>query len=694
VAAGHQDPARAVERRLLRGARAGAPGDRVDRAARVVRRQRAELHGARDAVADGQDVGLAARAQVVAGQGGGMGGEGEEGLAAAEAATGDEDAELAGHGDGLVSTGPPIARRDYGSSADGRPPVRTRTGHAVRAVSAGPLADDRTASILRAGRSLVSTLELDEVLEQLLEAACDGTGARYAAIGVLAPDRHGLERFVTRGLDEERRRRIGSLPRGRGVLGVLIDDPRPLRLGRVGDHPHSFGFPPGHPPMTTFLGVPIILRGEPWGNLYLTDKAGGPFGDEDEQVAVALADFAAIAVANARAFRASEDQRVRLQQAVDALEATTDIALAVGGETDLDRILELIVKRGRALVDARAVAIGLVEGDELVLSAGAGELDLARVGRSPLGGTAAGRVLAEHRALRIDDVDAHVLPLPAAGLAAPARSALLVPLLFRGEAFGVLLAFDRRGEAGATRFSAEDERLLGAFAASAATAVATARSVAQERLREALAAEERERRRWARELHDETLQELAALSIELSGVAAATSDEATRERLERLHGDVRRQVRDLRNLITDLRPADLDELGLEAAIEALVHRAGQGGALEVGRRVELDGDGRLAPEVEAAAYRLVQEALTNVVRHAGARRAKVEVLERDGHLDLVVTDDGQGFDAAVRAAGFGLRGMRERVELLGGRLEVASGPGGTRLAAEVPVARRDGHAAA
>jgi GAF domain-containing protein len=229
--------------------------------------------------------------------------------------------------------------------------------------------------LLAAGRSLVADLDLESVLDRVLEVAREVTDARYAALGVLDEERRELERFLTVGIDEATHRAIGDLPRGRGVLGVLIEDPRPLRLESVGDDPRSYGFPPGHPPMERFLGVPVVIRGQAWGNLYLTDRTDGePFSEADEEAATVLAEWAAIAIENARLYEGVARRREELERAVRRLEASTTIARAVGGETDLSRVLELIVKRGRALVDAQGVLILLREGPGLVVAATAGEV--------------------------------------------------------------------------------------------------------------------------------------------------------------------------------------------------------------------------------------------------------------------------------------------------------------------------------
>ncbi|HSF02593.1 MAG TPA: GAF domain-containing sensor histidine kinase [Solirubrobacterales bacterium] len=375
----------------------------------------------------------------------------------------------------------------------------------------------RLRRLLDVGRSLVSQLDLEAVLKRVLEEARDLTGARYAALGILDPDHKGLDRFITLGVDDETQARIGHLPEGHGVLGVLISDPRPLRLGDVSGHPRSFGFPAHHPPMRTFLGVPITVRGQAWGNLYLTEKRGDDEFDElDEESAVVLADWAAIAIANAH-------------------------------------------------------------------------------------------------------------------------------------------------------------------------------SVAEDRLRRTMEASERERRHWARELHDETLQGLGALRVLLASALRRGSPEALNgavgEAVDQLAGEIDK----LRALITELRPAALDELGLVAAIEALAERSSLTAGLQIHSDLALEGGGsgaRLSPELESTVYRLVQEALTNVVKHARAERVDLRVVEENGRIELSVRDDGVGFDPAARAPGFGLVGMRERLAMVGGTLQIDSSPGkGTELHAELPLSR-------
>src|SRR4051812_33275389 len=544
--------------------------------------------------------------------------------------------------------------------------------------------DHRLVRLIEVGRSLLSELDLDIVLDRVLETARDLTGAQYAALGILDERRRELAQFLTRGVDQETHRAIGDLPRGRGILGLLIEDPRPLRLSDLGDHPRSYGFPPSHPPMRGFLGVPIMIRGEAWGNLYLTEKAGGDFDQDDEDAVVVLADWAAIAIENARLYRTVDARRAELERAVRGFEATSTIARAVGGETDLNRVLELIVKRGRALVEARDVLILLAEGDDLRVAAGAGSVAVPEGVRVPVGDSPIARFMSEPRAQRVANPEER-LGVRLSTLGVPdAEAALIVPLVYRGAALGALMAFDRlTGDVGFTR---DDEQLLEAFAASAATAVATAKTVEADRLRKSIEAAEAERRRWARELHDETLQGLGGLKMLLSGAARLDDAEAMRGAIGQAVEHVTTEIENLRAIVTELRPAALDQLGLLPALTSLLQRTASTTGLEVESELDLGADdARLSPELETTVYRLVQEAMTNVVKHAGAHRVTVRVREDDRFVDVLVADDGRGLEGATDGGGFGLVGMRERVELAGGELAVESAaPRGTAVRARIP----------
>jgi two-component system, NarL family, sensor histidine kinase DevS len=534
------------------------------------------------------------------------------------------------------------------------------------------LDEHRLRRLIDVGRGLVARLDLEAVLSEVVEVARELTGARYAALGILDEDRRELERFIYVGIDAEVRKRIGDLPRGLGVLGELIREPAPLRLREVGEHPRSYGFPPGHPPMHSFLGVPIVVRGQVYGNLYLTEKEGGDFDEADEEAVTILAEWAAVAIFNVRLYRQSEEERGALERAVHGLEATTEIARAVGGETDRARVLETIAKRTRALVDARSLLVLLRDGPRCEVVAAAGECGPAPIGRY----------------MTIEDgTEAEALE-GVRGIGVGARTALPAQLDFRGRSLGAIVALDRLGEG--PEFYAEDRRMLTAAAASAAAAVATVLSVSEERLRQSLLAAERERARWARELHDSILQGMGARRLLLSSVLKSGDPEQLRSAVEEGLRDVVRDIDELRALITELRPATLDQLGLVAALEDLVGRFGHITEVELETDVEIDAE-RLEPELETVLYRLAQEALNNIAKHSGAERAQLQIRCEVDRVQLIVSDDGVGFDPDAPVSGFGIAGMRERIELTDGELRIESKRGGgTRLLASVPLGGGEG----
>ena len=405
--------------------------------------------------------------------------------------------------------------------------------------------EQRLRALLEVGRALVSEFDLEAVLERVLAAARELTGARYAALGVLDEAGQGLERFLVSGIDEETRRAIGPLPRGRGVLGVLIRDPRPLRLDDVGVHPHSYGFPPEHPPMHSFLGAPIRVRDEVYGNLYLTEKEGGPFTALDEEGLVVLAEWAAIAIENARAYALLQGRRDQLERTVAQLEATTEIAHALAGETDLEHVLELVVKRARALTDARATLVLLQDADELVVVALAGELDRTLVGaRIPIDGSVSGHVFRSGKPERIADAPSRLRF--ALAEQTQAKAGLFVPLRLRGHVLGVLSVFDRLEERSAVQRArrALAGRIRRQRRRGGRDRTGRAGAVAPTQHRRCRAGTNR----WARELHDETLQELAALKLLLATVRIATDQEDRDQQLRQAGERVDIAIRGLRDL--------------------------------------------------------------------------------------------------------------------------------------------------
>jgi signal transduction histidine kinase len=485
------------------------------------------------------------------------------------------------------------------------------------------LDEHRLRRLIDVGRGLVAQLDLEAVLSEVVEVGGELTGARHTALGILNEDGPERERFIY-----------------------------------------------GHPPMHSFLGVPIVVRGEVYGKLYLSEKeGGGDFDAADEEAATILVEWAAVAIFNIRLYGQSEEERGALERAVHGLEATTEIARAVGGETDRSRVLETIAKRARTLVSARSLLVLLHDGSnssEVVASAG--ECGTAPIGRQvAVEATSATEVLAAARDIGID-----------------ASAALLAPLDFRGSTLGVIVALDRLEEG--PRFYPEDERLLAAAATSAAAAVATVQSVTEERLRQNLMAAERERARWARELHDSVLQGMGSRRLLLSSALKSGDPKRLASAVEDGLRDVVRDIDDLRRLITELRPATLDQLGLVAALEDLVERVRHSAGVDLETDLRIDAES-LDPELETVVYRLVQEALTNIVKHAAASNAELKIRGGESRLDVLVADDGRGFDPTREYSGFGLTGMRERVALAGGELRIESEPGaGAKVMALLPLA--------
>jgi signal transduction histidine kinase len=538
---------------------------------------------------------------------------------------------------------------------------------------------DRLRTLLETGIAISSELSLNAVLERIVEAAARLTGARYAALGVIDPSGSALERFVTTGLDEPTRIAIGDPPRGRGILGVLIRETRPLRLHDIQDDPRSVGFPTNHPPMHSFLGVPIMLRGVAYGNLYLTEKQGGEdFTEEDEELVTLLAAQAAVAVENARLYESATAWAKQL-------ESLNEIGNALVSELELAPLLELVASKLRELVEARLVAIALPAGDDLRIEAIAGDdVEGMRGFRFPRAASKAGRVLDGRRSDRVDSM----LEDPEVDLDTArvfrATTGLFVPLLARDEAIGVIIVHDKL--APDPRFGDVDLRLAEQFAARAATAVDLSRRVARDSLRRVVAGQELERQRLARELHDETGQALTSILLGLKAVEEARTGAETDAAAEKLRELIVATLQDVRRLAVELRPKALDDFGLVAALERLVSSFSESTGIAVELEASL-GDERLPGEVETTLYRIVQEALTNVVKHARARRVSIILVRRDGKVTVLVEDDGQGFDQAIeREDGLGLLGMRERIALVDGRLMVESSAGsGTTVAVEVPL---------
>ena len=535
----------------------------------------------------------------------------------------------------------------------------------------------RLRALIETGISLSSELSLASLLRKLIETAVELTGARYGAMGVIDRAGTGLEQFITVGIDADLQATIGDPPHGRGILGVPIRDRKPLRLANLAEDRRSVGFPAGHPPMASFLGVPVTLRGTAFGNLYLTEKAeGGEFTFEDEEIVRLLAAQAAVAIENARLYESAS-------QWSRQLESLNEVSEALATEAELSHLFQLAATRLRELLSARVVMVQIPTPDRssLVVEAAVGERASQLVGLK-LGRerSKSGRTLMRRRGERIDSL----IDDPEVDQTAPrlveATSALYVPLIVRERGAGVIVAYDKEGSD--HRFSDADMRVAQAFANRAALALDLSERVGREAVRALVNGQERERTRLARELHDETGQVLASILMGLKKFEGQVGDEPLSEMRE-LVGSA---LANVRRLTTELRPPALDDFGLKPALERLTEEVAQRTSLNVQLTVSV-AEHVLAPDQETAIYRVVQEALTNAIRHAQATSVSIIVATAaQGAVRAVIEDDGVGFASDnVREGALGLVGMRERVALLGGRFEIDSAPGsGTTLVIELP----------
>jgi len=536
---------------------------------------------------------------------------------------------------------------------------------------------DRLRGLVNAGIAISSELSLDDLLQKLVETAAALTGARYAALGVIDETGTELERFLTTGIDPETHAAIGELPRGRGILGVLIRNAEPLRLESIADDPRSVGLPPNHPPMRGFLGVPILLRGRAYGNLYLTEKANGHFTAEDEELVETLASQAAVAIENARLYEDSTNWSAQL-------EALNEVGTALAAEIELPRLLKLICRRLRDLIGARVVTIALLAPDgtlRIEAADGVGADDILGL-QLEHAGSKSGRVLERRRAERVDSLADDPEVDQQATRPLDARTGLYVPLIAGARPIGVIVAHDQGGED--PRFGDDDLRLAETFAARAAVAVDLSARAATDALRRVVEAQELERRRLARELHDQTGQELTSVLLGLKAVEEANGDVERTEALAAVREQVVETLHDVRRLAVELRPKALDDFGLVPALERLRVTFAE----QTGMRVDLESRlrERLPADVETALYRIVQEALTNIVKHAQANSVGIVLARQGDMVTALVEDDGRGFSRDGGAEGLGLLGMGERLALLGGKLKVESSPGaGTTIVAEVPL---------
>jgi signal transduction histidine kinase len=547
---------------------------------------------------------------------------------------------------------------------------------------------ERMRALVEAGMALASELSLDALLQRLVEVAAELTSARYAALGVTNAAGTALDRFITTGIDDDLRRTIGDLPQGRGILGLLIRDQQALRLHDLAEHPASVGFPPGHPPMRSFLGVPVQLRGVAFGNLYLCEKGGGlDFDGDDEEVVSLLAAQAAIAIENTRLYESATHW---LRQ----VETLNEVGNAMLEEVEISGLLALVARRLRELVGARVVVISLPSEDGLLrIEATDGGGAEGLVGRTrDLEQTKIGRVFVRRRSERVDsladdpEADRESLLQIADVTGVMPRTALYAPLVKRDRPVGLIAIYDREGPD--PRFGDADQRLAETFADRAAVAVDLSQRVARDTLRRIVQGQEAERSRMARELHDQTGQALTSILLGLRAIEDAGPDEI-HDRVAGMRDLVTEALQDVRRLAVDLRPSTLDDFGVVTAIQRLCGDVAAKSGLVVDFHATREVE-RMSRELESCLYRVVQEALTNVIKHAGATNVSVLLAPGEHELTLIVEDDGAGFDPAGAHSGrLGLVGMRERVGLVNGLLTVESAAGaGTTLRVTVPLGSR------
>ncbi len=526
---------------------------------------------------------------------------------------------------------------------------------------------DRLDGLVEAMLVVTSGLELDETLHTIVRTAIDLVDARYGALGVRGID-HELVGFVYEGIDDQTRARIGHLPEGRGVLGVLIDDPKPIRLDDIASHPASVGFPPDHPPMRTFLGVPVRIRDTVFGNLYLTEKTGGqPFSEDDEVLVQALAAAAGIAIDNARLYEQSRSRQ-------SWIEATRDIGTELLSGTDPTRVFRLIADEAQKLSGAAAAVVAIPvdpevptnEVSELVVAATAGGSAETAIDIIPVDSTVIGEAFARRAPARFDGIDIDGL-----GADGPA---LVLPLRATDTVAGVLVVLRRKG----TRpFSDEQLDMMSAFADQAALAWQLAST--QRRIRELGILTDRDR--IARDLHDHVIQRLFAVGLALQGTVPRARSAEVQQRLSGCIDDLQEVIQEIRTTIFDLHGSNS---GMTRLRQRLDEAIAQFSSANLRTTTQFVGPlSVVSAELADHAEAVVREAVSNAVRHSKANTLSVSVTVEDD-LRIEVTDDGCGIDGDV--TGSGLINLRRRAEQAGGSLVIANASGGgTKLTWTAPL---------
>ena len=522
-------------------------------------------------------------------------------------------------------------------------------------------AQGRLRGLLRANALVAGDLSLPVVLRQIVVAARDLLGTRYAALGVLGRDGE-LEQFVYAGMDKELVGRIGALPRGRGILGLPTSEPVPIRLAELSAHPASAGFPPGHPPMGSFLGVPVRIGEEVFGNLYLTERtAGGEFTAEDEELAIALAATAGAAIANARRFAESEQRRRWL----DA--STQLVPLLLSGQAE--QLYALITQHAAAATDADFAALAVpYESDQVIVTGTSGPLAAGLINQiAPLADSLAGQAISTGKPAL---VTGSRLQAATAALGADTGPLIVVPLAVGEQVRGALLLGRAAARPG---FTETDLDMVASFAAHAAMAM----ELAQARADQIMLARVEDHDRIAGDLHDHVIQELFALGMSLQG-HAARSDPATAELLNGYTDTLNEVIRKIRTSIFGLHQPSQAPASLHARLieitEEHTPQLGFTAGIRLSGTLDPDPDEALTHDILA----VTREALSNCARHARATAVSISLALQDRLITLDITDNGRGLGTPARSSG--LASMRRRAERNGGTLQLTTpASGGTRL---------------
>jgi signal transduction histidine kinase len=537
--------------------------------------------------------------------------------------------------------------------------LRALLAEVAERVESVALVADRLQGLFQAVVSIGSHLDLGDVLLTITETAAELADAQYAALGVVDPTTEDrLSQFITVGIDTAAAGRIGELPRGRGVLGLLIREPHPIRIADLGQHPTSNGFPPNHPPMRTFLGVPISIGGEAFGNLYLTEKRnGGPFTEADEQVVRTLASAAGLAVQNARLYEESQ----RRQQWLEAAAAITTRLLGGSGTTD---VLPQVVRNARELgrADLALIALGNPDGTLTVVAADGSDAEVVSHRTIPRASVAA-QVMRDGVPMAIKD--AHSDPRMWPGLLGDVEAgpSLYVPLGTAADALGSLIVVRNPGR---DAFADDVLRVVESFANQAAIALRLG-AAAADRQQVAILGD---RDRIALDLHDLVIQRIFAVGLSLQGAVRSASPDVA-ARMTQAVDDLDTTIKEIRTTIFELQsPAPEANQGLRAAILQATSAASRGLGFEPA--VVFDGPVDALVDVPSAEQLLavLREALSNVARHAQAHSVSIRIAVTDDELELLVADDGVGISSEARG---GLLNLRRRAADLGGTFTATPG---------------------